>query len=286
MRTFAHIVNPVRVQESSDLFIAQPVTFESMKAARAYAASVVDVMLLSAQYPDDHGIVPEEFRATRDLNRSVMDIKGFDAPRNLPLIKDVLDRLYEASSPAEYLIYTNSDIALTPMFYVAVNALIEQGFDALVINRRTISSDYTSTEDLPLMYMQFGQSHPGYDCFVFQRKVYPEYELGDICIGASGIGMAMFANLFCCAERFDILKKVHLTFHIGEDQPWKRTEYDGYSAHNAVEFEKVLKHLERGWPSKVQELRSLFEHRRSGLDWVRRVWQYLRKKIKGLRGRT
>ncbi len=33
----AHIINPVAVQGSSDLFIAQPITFETMKVARNFA---------------------------------------------------------------------------------------------------------------------------------------------------------------------------------------------------------------------------------------------------------
>jgi hypothetical protein len=37
MRKLAHIVNPVAVDESSDLYIAQPITFDSMKTSKEYA---------------------------------------------------------------------------------------------------------------------------------------------------------------------------------------------------------------------------------------------------------
>ncbi len=68
----------------------------------------------------------------------MLDCGRFAVPRKLPLIKDILGRLYDASD-AEYFIYTNVNIGLMPNFYVAVNAIIESGYDAFVINRRTIS---------------------------------------------------------------------------------------------------------------------------------------------------
>jgi hypothetical protein len=35
-----HIINPVKVSEQSDLFFAQPITFESLKNAKNYSKSV------------------------------------------------------------------------------------------------------------------------------------------------------------------------------------------------------------------------------------------------------
>ena len=49
MLTLAHIVNPVTVSERSDLFVAQPVTFETMRRAREAARPEVEVALLTAQ---------------------------------------------------------------------------------------------------------------------------------------------------------------------------------------------------------------------------------------------
>jgi hypothetical protein len=43
MRKLAHIVNPVAIDESSGLYIAQPVTFDTMKASKEYAKGKVDV---------------------------------------------------------------------------------------------------------------------------------------------------------------------------------------------------------------------------------------------------
>ena len=112
MRKYAHIINPVAVCNKSDLFIAQPITFESMENARRFSETCIEVDLLSAQYPEDKKMVPEYFHLTPDLQSSVLDKGSFKTRRKLPLIKEILDRMYDASPDAEYLIYTNVDIAL------------------------------------------------------------------------------------------------------------------------------------------------------------------------------
>jgi len=107
----AHIVNPVAVGETSDLFTAQPITFQTMVEAKRYAAPRVPVELFTAQFAEDRGLAPAEFVATPDLDRSIRDCGDFKQSKKLPLIKDILDRLYEATA-AEHLIYTNVDIGV------------------------------------------------------------------------------------------------------------------------------------------------------------------------------
>ena len=242
MLSFAHIVNPVIVSESSDLFLAQPITFETMRRARAAARDVADVALLSAQYPEDRPLVPDDFVATPDLERSALDLGEFKIPRKLPLVKDILDRLYEHTPHADFLIYTNVDIALMPNFYTAVERYIDQGLDALVINRRSISSKHQAIDDIPLMYAQVGEPHSGYDCFVFRRDLYPKFELGDVFIGAPHVGKVLRINLLCNTDNFKRFKNLHLTFHLGNDQVWRSDKYDDYAARNLAEFEQILAH--------------------------------------------
>lgn len=242
MHKLAHIINPVRVGETSDLFVAQPITFESMRVARKFAEGAVNVALFTAQYPEDQTILPDGFMATRDLDRSVLDYGSFAVPRKLPLIADILGRLYEASD-AEYFIYTNVDIALLPSFYVSVAAIIDAGFDAFIINRRTVPLHYREVSQLPLMYADVGQSHPGYDCFVFRRAAVPDYMLGNICIGAPKIGVTLAANMVCYATRFREFGALHLTFHIGDDGTWRKHGVDDYFQHNKNEGEKVFNML-------------------------------------------
>ena len=240
----AHIINPVIVNESSDLFVAQPITFETMRIAQEFARGHVDVALYSAQYPEDHPIIPEWFQMTPDLDRSIFDIGSFYKKRKLPFVKDILNRLYDASD-AEYFIYTNVDIALMPNFYVTVNKLIDAGYDAFVINRRTITDRHQGIDEIPLMYSEAGESHLGHDCFIFKRDVYPRYRIGTVCIGINWVGRALIYNLACHAKNFKEFKRKHLTFHIGNNKTWKKDEYTDYVAHNKRELLKILAELEK-----------------------------------------
>jgi hypothetical protein len=240
---FAHVVNPVRVAPSSDLFIAQPVTFESMRAARESAHGKINVTLFAAHYPEDEDYVPELFQRLRPLGRSVLDVHGFAIKKKLPLISDILARLAEAAPEADYFIYTNVDIALMPHFYTGVATLLGEGYDALTITRRTIPKTYTSPAELPRMYAELGESHPGYDCFIFRREAHARYDLGNACIGAHWFGKALELNLICQARRYAALKDLHMTFHIGDDRPWKDDRFKVFARFNQVEIRHILLRL-------------------------------------------
>jgi hypothetical protein len=239
----AHIVNPVLVAPSSDLYVAQPITFESMRRARHHAAGDLAVELLTAQYPEDHPVVPGGFRRTPDLQESVLDHGHFETPRKLPLLREILDRLFEATE-AEYLLYTNVDIGLLPHFYVAVASLIEAGHDAFVINRRTIPARYSEPGQLPLMYAEVGQPHRGWDCLVFRRDAYPQFRLGTVCLGAPRVGLALLANLVAHSGAFTEFKDLHLTFHLGNDRRWSGPAHAAYADHNTRQLLEVLAELE------------------------------------------
>lgn len=241
MRKISHIINPFTVGPSSSHFVAQQITFETMKIAKEFAHGQVDVMLYYTKFYDESTCIPDGFVKTPDLTRSILDIATFKEKRKLPLIKDILDRLYE-NTDAEYLIYTNVDIALMPHFYVSVNQLIEQGDDAFTINRRTIPEIFNRLQDIPLMYSQIGKVHSGSDCFVFKRNCYPDFFLGTACIGTGRIGKILLANVVCHAKKSKNFKDLHLTFHIGEDMIWKNDSFADYIHHNENELYKVLSH--------------------------------------------
>lgn len=244
MMTLAHIVNPVEVAATADLSLAQRITFETMRRARRYAAGEVDVALYATRYAEDRPAVPPDFLHTPDLERSVLDVGSFRRPRKLPLLKDVLQRLYGATD-AEYLIYTNVDIGLLPHFYVTVHRLIEAGYDAFVINRRTIPRSYTQLREIPLMYASAGRPHRGWDCFVFRRAAFPQFDLGEVCIGAPRAGLALLANLIVQADAFYEFKQLHLTFHRGDDRTWNARAVGDYAAHNTREVIALLRRLEQ-----------------------------------------
>lgn len=248
MRKFAHIVHPLIVAPSSDLFKAQPVTFETMRVAREFAKDRVQVEFHSAQYAEDLAMVPGYFSVTPNLDRAVTDLHPFQHPKRLPLLRDVLDRLYHATD-AQYLIYTGVDIALQPYFYSALDAIIDQGCDAFIINRRVLPDSFQEIAQIPLMYAEMGKPHPGRDCYIFRREAYPHYRLGDACLGMRRVGAILAANLIYFSLNFREFRNSHLTFHLGESSFWRDSRYDDYHAHNLGEWNTILAELRGRYPN-------------------------------------
>ena len=244
MLTIAHIVNPVVVPKSSDLFIAQPITFETMRMARDFSGPSVKVSLFSAQYPEDRPLVPSYITMTPDLDASILDVAKRAGKRKLPLIKNILDRLYEASN-ADYFVYTNVDIGLKQEFYLAISDYIEEGYDAFTITRRTISSRFKTIEDIPQIYLEIGKTHPGFDCFVFRRSLYPQFNLGNVCLGVPPIGRILLCNCIRYADQFRIFRDENLTFHIGSDGVWRDNKIDYARLVNMRSSLEVLKEMYR-----------------------------------------
>lgn len=245
MRKFAHIVNPVMVGEESDLFVAQPVTFRTMSIARQFAQDLgtLEVAFYSAHFQDDAALVPPDFIHTPLLERSVLDVGKFSVPRKLPLLHDILIRLYEAATTADYLIYTNVDISLLPNFYVSVNRLIDHGHDALTIFRRSIPGHYREIDDIPLMWAELDLPPQGRDCFVFRRGLFPAFDLGDVCLGAPHVGRLLMLNLAAHAQNFAEFTNLHLTFHIGQRMIWSSPEFGDYASHNLLALRATLESL-------------------------------------------
>jgi hypothetical protein len=242
-----HIIHPGIVPPTSDLVIAQPITFETMSTAREFAGNRVDVdvELYAVQYFDEERIpLPESFTRTPDLTRCVGDVGAFRIERKLALIKDILDILYESCS-ADYLIYTNLDIALQPYFYQVTADIIRQGYDAFIINRRTIPGHYTSIEEIPLMLAEIGEKHPGWDCFIFERNLYPKFKLGNACIGTDWIGRMMVTNMAALARRFKVFPDLQATFHIGDERVWNSDDFSDYTEHNKNECRKTLEEFDK-----------------------------------------
>jgi hypothetical protein len=248
IRKIAHIINPVRVAPASALFIAQPIAFESMSMARAFARDQVEVELFSAQYSEDRALVPADFQMTPDLTRSILDLGFFQKEQKLPLLGDILERLYKASN-AEYFIYTGADIVLLPQFYVAVNAFIAGGYDAFVVNSRSIPADYQSPAEIALMYAEVGEKQERQDCFVFRRESCAKYKLGAICLGAPLMERVFIWNLIYHARQFKEFKNFHLTFHIGKRAIGEQKEYFDYWAHNQNEATKIRSDIEKEYGS-------------------------------------
>ncbi len=215
----------------------QPVTFESIRVAKEFAQALVEVELYAACYEEDRETVPDGFTLLPSLTRSVLDTGSFSKSKKYPLVTDVMQSVYKATD-AEYLMFTNMDISLMPQFYVTVQQLLQEGYDALLINRRGISKKYTSVRQLPLMYSDYGLPHPGFDCFVFKRELLSKLILENICVGVSFSEVALLHNFIAFAENLKLVDDLHLTFHIGAEvmPPLLREFY----LHNRKEYEQKI----------------------------------------------
>ncbi len=246
-----HIINPFVPPVGSDLEIAQPVTFETMRRARAASDSSIEVHLVSSQFKEDRSFVPDDFILTPDLERSVLDMHSFEHDMRLPILADILDRAYDFE-PTDYIIYTNVDIAVQPHFYNEVACMIESGLDAFIINRRRISGDFEGVHELDIMYSLKGLPHPGFDCFVFKKSLYPSFSLANVCIGVPYIGITLAQNIFAFANRSKVFTDKFLTFHLGLEFFFRRAPKD-YLFYNRENFWAAMKilwpHLDtRKWP--------------------------------------
>lgn len=243
MATIAHIVNIFQPSESSDLKLAQEVTLASMIRARNSSKNPESIQLLSAQTEADLKMIPNEFHATTNLSQDVTDLQTFSRKMCLPILKDILDRLYNETD-AEYLVYSNIDIGLQPHFYNEVNRFINEGHDAFMINRRRIEDKFNSVDQLDDMLTEKGKSHPGFDCFVFKRELYPQFSLAEVCIGVPFIEITLSQNLFCFAENPKVFTDEYLTFHIGMEI-FKGRAPKEYYQYNQVQFWEAMRVI---WP--------------------------------------
>lgn len=239
-----HIVNPFIAPEGSEHEKAQPITYESMRRAKGFAKGKVKVELAATVYDADEMAVPREFRKAGLLTRTVQDVARFESKvRKLPLFKDILKNAYDLAVQlnCDYMIQTNIDICLMPHFYQSVARLIEMKYDALIINKRLVSSHYSKVEELPEMYCDMGRDHNGCDCFVFRTKLYPKFIMGNLCMGTPWSETALVANMVTFSEEVKFLRKPHLTFHIGDPRTW--IPLADYRKFNTEEFGKVVQKL-------------------------------------------
>ncbi len=236
MLNLAHIINPVVAPEGTELHKVQPIVFRSMQLAKEHATQA-KVDLLSVCYLEDEAMVPPYFSKLPFLTRSAKDVNGFNSAKKLPFITDILQALSD-NSDAEYLIYTNADIILQPYFYQATVNYLKQGHDAIIVNRRRVAPKYDTPEQLPEIWAETGNLHPGFDCFIFHRTLLEKFALGDILIGVPFIEATLAHNIFAYSNNYLLLDNHHLTAHLGMEVMPKRNE--ALYWHNRNEFFKKI----------------------------------------------
>jgi hypothetical protein len=206
-----------------------------MLVAKNFSSS--NVQIVTTQFEEDVEIIPKEFKQLSNLTRSVLDVNPKLTHRKLPLIADIFQKLTEVD--ADYYVFTNVDIALMPSFYDSIQALINLGHDAIIINRRRLKKTYSTVVELPLMYADLGKSHPGFDCFVFHKDLLHQFILDEICVGISFLEVGLIHNLLAFAKNPLYVPDAHLTFHIGMDVLVPRKQNPFYWHNRTVYFQKI-----------------------------------------------
>ena len=229
-------------------------------------------------------------RATQRLKATVMDLinqtsfsRNFSSSarrHRLPLLKDILlSGLQEASNsssgkPYDHLIFTNMDINVMPSFYAIVAKLLtchktffinrveipdtkianparfHLGQGAPIVSEPINLQSIASAYDLTL---QFGQNHPGYDCFVAPTYLVQRiaYKVGQVFIGYPPCG-AILAEAAKLVDRQCITaRKIPVTFHVGS----RNGEWEGREAENFIQLNGALARQQR--PKKMQKCRSI-----------------------------
>lgn len=255
MAKICHILNPVKVSKTHDLFIAQPITFASVFRARETLADADKPELLALTYPEDDETVPPGFRQVRLPERSIREITHNPSCAKLPLLADILHTAYEHTD-AEYIIFSNVDIAVQPTFYRFVQQKISEGSDGFIINRRRIPEGHFSPADLDSLYPIKGKPHPGFDCFIFKRAYIPQMQLGTVCVGIPFVETTLAHNLFALCENFRLFDREFQTFHLGMEI-FKKRDKELYW-HNRRQF---FNHIKPAlWPRFDIRKFPYFEH--------------------------
>lgn len=240
-----HCVNPFPARLGSEHDFAQRMTIRSMVDAKTFAMAqtpAVDIELQAAILSEDQKHIDlRDFHRVTKLSRKVTDIATFSQQRLLPLIYDIVNSIDLQED--DIGIYTNIDITLTPSFYSFVAHTMSKGYDALIINRRTISKSHLGFSELSITTAEIGQPHPGYDCFVFSKRLQQTLPEHTSCIGIKTVAVPILFHLVAASQKPALLYDAHLTFHFGDDQTWKNADFADYEEHNRREYKRIISQL-------------------------------------------
>lgn len=263
---FVHGVNFFDARPGSDWDRVMRLTQRTMRAAAgAYAGSA---RLVAPMRPADEHARPEGFGPAPTLTRSSAD---FGVGGDYPLVFDIIESIAAADPGAEYLVFTNADIAIQPGFYGALDAIIRAGAQAGSITRRTLAAGAIDLADGAIL-AETGQFHSGHDCVFFPRSWVSSFVRNDAVVGRGGGPMrAVMDNLVALASPFVYLRDVHLTCHVGDDKAWQDPSGEAAVRHNTREHERVRAALGEGSDECRERLRVFTEAKGGGRPGGRRA---------------
>ena len=257
---FRHIVHIYQDKAVPDNTAVQSITFDTIRQASQYAEPDFSVAPVMVVFPEDADLIPFDMIRAPLLTREAADVAQFASPRRLPLLFDVMRHGMAAetgvrpdSNAASYVVFTNSDIHLQPIFYRSLATLIRLGYDTICVNRRTIDAAAGQRGFSSLFMADVGRDHPGFDCFAFPAASLDRFVFNHACCGAGGVMRSMLFNLAATARRFLMLSQAHLTFHLGDDMFWQGAQFDDYLRFNYREAVGLLAKLMRD-PEKAAQV--------------------------------
>jgi len=260
---YVHFVNPFRSPGGPSNDRVQAVSYESMRRARDFQPNIA-VDLAAVVAPEDRDCVPETFTLAGVLKRTVAEVESFAHSVPLPLVSDVLEiGCAHARAVAElngedpetvYVVFTNVDIGLMPHFYAVVGDLVSRGYESLTIFRRTIPPIEPDLALLASMYSEYGATHDGFDCFVFPLSQFARHVRSDACIGRGFVMRGLLYNLVANSTNMAIVRKAHLTFHLGDDRDWRDPKFEEQNRFNIEQAKRVLVGLMERGPATARKL--------------------------------
>jgi len=239
----AHVINLFLRNGSLDE--TQHRTVTTMQEAVAATAPGISVTPVAVPMVGEAAAMPDGFAVAEPLTRTARDLPEVESDRPLPLLFDILDRgIAEADrTGAEAIILTNADICPLPHFYTLAAELLGSGLDAVTINRRTVPFPSAGLDAPGLLAAEYGESHPGFDCFIFRRALYDRFEPTQALIGAGMVMRSLLFNLAAVADRMAMLTTVHATYHLGDDKVWTSPAFARLEAHNVACATRLAEHL-------------------------------------------
>jgi hypothetical protein len=256
-----HIVN---FYETNGVDLVQLRTAQSMQLARDNFNGVVE--LVNVQHQSDADQTPKSFICAPHLTTDVRALLTPHGTKPFPLIFEVLRSGSLSLAPDEYLIYTNADICIQPNFYSFVQEFIRKGFDCIIINRVTVSQELIKAPVPDPAKTKIGVQHGGYDCFIIRKSTFDRFVENKACIGVGFVMQGLLFNMVAKAKKFVLLTNVSMTYHYGDDQPWKDASYSQLEAHNKAESLKTLKTLSDD-EGRADAISNFFRYRESDSDF-------------------
>jgi hypothetical protein len=163
-----------------------------------------------------------------------------------PKVKEYLTSLDETKQqPGPLVVISNTDICLRPHAYLSIALLYSRNPHVnFVVNRETIDGEFLQ-KPLSEAYGAHGSKHPGHDFFCLNLDSYRSMELLDKShiIGFGFVMRPVLANLILSEAPFFELRYSRLTFHFGDDMPWKDPKWDAAIEHNRLGMIEILRRL-------------------------------------------